>query len=465
MKFIYEKKKLLKIACALIALVMVFGVFAFVGCTNNNEETIQCQCTTGPTGPYGSAGTQTFLAPQLSDAAYDLDATVEFPRTYFDASIRIADIVIFSTGNMRTILVVENSSGNTEFGAGISLSRQDGNDATCDCNTNGSANGLVYGFGDWDGQVNTWIDSNGVRYGLPFVEFGSYPRSYVGDALNTILEDAHSSLIRTGRSFITCSSPSHLLGVFAPHASHEYSFDDEYFVRVSIIRVSSSAASNTFNNTNYEIGANGTIRWMRIEPIRWLIANWQQLPTNINSAGTGEATYKRLVAAETVTGGIPFSTANEVLWENSIARSFLNNEFLNNAFCDLERTLIQNTNIPNVTSYGAEFGAGGTPTDDYVFLLSFSEFNNRQGSSFGHLFFNWAQPNSNSHRQIRVSDFAVANNTVMAGNHMTGYWWLRDAASPNLAITVSREGGISVTNPSGRIFSFRPALMLALYQA
>ena len=64
-----------------------------------------------------------------------------------------------------------------------------------------------------------------------------------------------------------------------------------------------------------------------------------------------------------------------ITWEDCTLRRWLNGEFLNKAFFDFEKKLIQRTNVDNgqAESYSGYNTVGGNHTKDRVFLLSYKE--------------------------------------------------------------------------------------------
>ena len=64
-----------------------------------------------------------------------------------------------------------------------------------------------------------------------------------------------------------------------------------------------------------------------------------------------------------------------ITWEDCTLRRWLNGEFLNEAFSDLEKKLIQTTNVDNgaVQCNNRYDTTGGNNTEDQVFLLSYKE--------------------------------------------------------------------------------------------
>ena len=72
----------------------------------------------------------------------------------------------------------------------------------------------------------------------------------------------------------------------------------------------------------------GTIKWENVEPISYIIRNWEQMPKNINPKGDGSARYFDLKAENAVITNLPFypesQEQNSTMWQNSTHRGFLN---------------------------------------------------------------------------------------------------------------------------------------------
>jgi len=244
---------------------------------------------------------------------------------------------------------------------------------------------LTYGIGDWGGQSWSYAASNKVRTGVPYVELGEYPCTYVGGEMNYTLNLEYqygaviSSIIPTGRGFTSNDGTDTAYSAFyAPKSSPEYWYNGQKYVRVDILPHN---PDNPFS-TGAAIGSSG-VRWIKVEPIKWLIGNWDKLPKNINPDGDGTAKTMDLIAAETLMAGIPFS-ANSLLWENSILRMFLNSVFLGEAFDAGERALIASSVLPNnALDDSYQVVEAGAPTVDKVFLPSYHDVADPNGMFSG----------------------------------------------------------------------------------
>ena len=111
---------------------------------------------------------------------------------------------------------------------------------------------------------------------------------------------------------------------FAGKHSPEFEYKGDRYVRV----ISSPRDQNIeyFNGT--ETGKIGTVRWVKVEPISFIIRNWDDLPISINPKGNGSAEYFDLMSEEVIIANIPYYPDSRVkncdMWQNSMPRGFLN---------------------------------------------------------------------------------------------------------------------------------------------
>jgi len=339
--------------------------------------------------------------------------------------------------------------------------------------------GAVIGEGNWDGQASTYLASNKIHTGIHYVEYGNFPKSYVGDSLNTELNTAYNagSLINgmalTGKSYTvnTIADTESAYGGnttnnWIPTTAAEYSFNGGKYVRKIMYsaRDYNTASVNTFaDGTTF---ATDQYYWFNVEPIRWLIANWDELPKSVNPSGAGTATSMKLAASEEITAGVPFfynaTAADRTMWKNSAARSYLNEKFLNEAFTVAERNAILASTVANNdgngVGYDAAAGAGASfNTTDKIFLLSYYEV--FTGGDYYNIF------NTTQKQWVYVSDFALANFAFSSNGTSyprIGVWWLRSAYSSSYVRYVYSSSSVLYTNPNLLDGSLRPAFVLAL---
>lgn len=156
------------------------------------------------------------------------------------------------------------------------------------------------------------------------LEFGEYPKSFVGKSENIKLEELFNQgkLVATGKTYSGAS------------LNREYSYDGHKYVRVQA-KLFGFDPSNRFRKEMTP--QSGTYLWVKVEPIVWRIKNWNELPKEINPNGTGEATFIDVKTEEAIVAGIPFHPTfqmilerNGQLWQNSSIRGYLNGIDVNN---------------------------------------------------------------------------------------------------------------------------------------
>ena len=291
---------------------------------------------------------------------------------------------------------------------------------------------------------------------LHYIEFGSYPQTYVGDSMNETLETWYES-----------NSPANLKtyttrvdGNYGSYTSHMYT-DGEIYARGYSYRNNSSYTYSTGDS----VPANGTVVWFKVEPIRWLVLNYDEY-----IAGTDAELelLSELVLASYIYFNPSESDGNS--WETSYIREWMNGTFYNNAFAADEQEIIAtSTVLNNVTGDYANSTSDGTgpTTYDKIYFKSYYEMNSG-------LFFTGTAPQDNARRICSPTDFALSNYASMYVNtsHTTAnrpnggtvHYWLRSAGgSASYAFFVSNLGDIHNSDYVYRtFFGVRPALRLAI---
>lgn len=160
----------------------------------------------------------------------------------------------------------------------------------------------------------------------------------------------------------------------------------------------------------------------------------------------------------------PYNTEYaDITWETCTLRSWLNDEFLNNAFSKEEQSAILLTEVDNSSGQGySEWNtSGGNNTQDRVFLLSYAE-------AYKYLDVTTENENNTGSR-VAPTDYAMQNGAWTSDSYKTadgaaaGWWWLR---SPGY----DRDYAADVGNTGSLICDFvnyddgcvRPAFLLNL---
>ena len=141
----------------------------------------------------------------------------------------------------------------------------------------------------------------------------------------------------------------------------------------------------------------------------------------------------------------------DITWENCTLRRWLNEEFLNEAFSDSEKELIQTTNVDNsqAEGYGGN-AAGGNNTEDQVFLLSYKE-------AFKDYF------SDNNSRICFPTEYAKIQGAYVDKNTGSTWWWLRSPGhNQSSAARISSIGSAVSNNVYYDSLCIRPALWVNL---
>jgi hypothetical protein len=163
------------------------------------------------------------------------------------------------------------------------------------------------------------------------IEFGSYPQTRVTDAgllsiLNAAIPDINGNVVLNG-------------------ARYKRMF-------YSVVN-GNQAVNGYYANTVY---------WFQYEPIQWRVLS--------NTAGELFVISEKILEASVYNQDF-----EEVTWETSDLRSWLNNSFINTAFTPAEQAEVFSTTVINEDNPWDGTG-GGNDTVDKLFLLSFSELMN-----------------------------------------------------------------------------------------
>ena len=300
-------------------------------------------------------------------------------------------------------------------------------------------------------QVGGTYEGTASTLYLHYIGFGSYPQTYVGDSMNSTLESWYES-----------NSPANLKtyttrvdGNYGSYTSHMYT-DGEIYARGYSYRYNSSYKYSTGDR----VPANGTVVWFKVEPIRWLVLNYEEY-----IAGTDAEL--ELMSELMLTSNIYFnpSTSDGNSWSDSYIREWANGTFYNSAFAADEQEMIAtSTVLNNVTGgYNSSTSDGtGTTTYDKIYLRSYYEMSSGLFST-GTTNQNWAR------RLCSPTDFALSNYTNMFTSYTTSYrtgtsyYWTRSAGiSAAYACIVCNYGDLTDGVVHGTYRGVRPALRLAI---
>lgn len=161
------------------------------------------------------------------------------------------------------------------------------------------------------------------------LQIGEYVKTKVDENLSRTLEllyhggKIQEGIVCTGRWY-SSNGQKEFFKDYAGKHSPEFEYQGNRYVRV----VSYPNGEEDRYSDGTPTGKVGTIRWAKVEPISFVIKNWDEMPKSINPKGNGRAKYFDLRAEEAITSNIPFypdkDDKNSIMWQNSSIRGFFN---------------------------------------------------------------------------------------------------------------------------------------------
>ncbi len=177
------------------------------------------------------------------------------------------------------------------------------------------------------------------------------------------------------------------------------------------------------------------------ESIEWLVLDIQD--------------GKALLISKYALDAQPFNTeGTNVTWETCTLRTWLNNDFYNKAFTDVEKEVINTTKVVAESNPSDDFKSNdpGNDTQDKVFVLSYNE---------AYKYFN-----SDSERHCKPTTYADERGAyVYAYDSFKGntYWWLRNPGAYNrdaLFVHSSGNSGFTGAGVHTTFYTVRPAMWI-----
>lgn len=163
------------------------------------------------------------------------------------------------------------------------------------------------------------------------ITFGEYPKTFVGNNLNNMLESAFKfgQMKKTDKKYVTAINK----------LADEYEFEGETYVR-EVVKAGHKFIRNGVVFDDGTALEKGSYAWFKVEPIVWKINNWDDMPKKINPNGNGTAAVIDVTAEEAICA-LPFFPQKVVhckdsnvkfasLWQNSSIRGWLNGYDVNN---------------------------------------------------------------------------------------------------------------------------------------
>lgn len=181
-----------------------------------------------------------------------------------------------------------------------------------------------------DYDIKEVYDENGeIIYHC--LQLGERPKTKVDEELSKKLESLYhggrlqEGISATGRWY-TDNGQKEDYKDFAGVHSPEFEYEGQKYTR-EIAYPDSDSTDRLFSDGT-QIGQAGIVRWFKVEPVSWIIRNWDEMPKSINPKGNGKAKCFDLISEEIITGNIPFypneDDLNSTMWQNSTIRGFFN---------------------------------------------------------------------------------------------------------------------------------------------
>ena len=261
------------------------------------------------------------------------------------------------------------------------------------------------------------------------VTFGSYPQTKV----------ISSSLISTLNNKAGSTSNWNSYG-YTENATMKYIDVEEggqkyrgvYFTAYRPTDINNPASDSNAQQDDHGYTVS-TKYWFKYEPITWTILT------------EDTAAKKVFVLCDMILDAQLYDASGSNNYEESYIRQWLNEDFLNTAFSDLQKEIVVTSLVDNDDNIIGDYSNGNKffcdDTEDKIFLISKGEV---KSASYGF--------NGNSDRKKTVTDYARSQGAYADANG-GDWWWMRtpsySSANPNksdLAHNLKVDGSIWSTN-------------------
>jgi len=288
---------------------------------------------------------------------------------------------------------------------------------------------------------------------LFITNYGEYPQTYVGDALNETLKGLADSY-KTGKSYTTAVYYSGSNST--PTTLEEYLYNGKKYAKLT--------NSNVYNTgtkfTTEDICEDSKVYFFLVEPI-------------IVKAMESDGETAKVMSMSSL-GSVQFeqwddetqgSAYYDNSWKNSDIRAFLNSSFLTESGLNsvAVETTIKNDDYFNTSPDDSD-------TTDKIWLASAEEIITWSGSGDSGMTLNVFIANSglgdnhNMHRKVKPSDMALASYTYYYEDYDAGWYFLRSPGNiGNYVCYVNDYGYVLCANTYGsNSYGFCPAFVINL---
>ncbi len=188
------------------------------------------------------------------------------------------------------------------------------------------------------------------------------------------------------------------------------------------------------------------------EKIEWLVLD------------IDEVNHRALLLSRHGLDAKPYNKPRDLIitWEDCTLRTWLNSDFLNEAFTAKEQSAILTTAVDNSNGQGYSKWStyGGSSTRDKIFLLSYAEANKYLGVTY--------ENRNNTKARVAPTAYAIKQGAIATSSNATAEnmaaveWWLRSPALQGSAAFVQSDGSL-ISGPAYYThYVVRPALWVNL---
>ncbi|CDA89306.1 putative RCC1 repeat domain protein [Ruminococcus sp. CAG:563] len=197
-----------------------------------------------------------------------------------------------------------------------------------------------------------------------------------------------------------------------------------------------SSTSNSYQDDNGYY--TGNTYYFKYEPLKWCVLDASTGLMACDSAIDSQPYNNYVLYADYGYWGDSNKMHYASNWEYSSLRAWLNNEFYNTAFSEMQQDRIKKLTRENKSKWDSIYDSN--PTSDKITLLSYDEASN---ASYG---FSSADSKDIARRR-KVTDYAKCQglyvyNSSGSSNNGNSWWWLRSPGSNSNGVAdVSGDGG------------------------
>lgn len=407
----------------------------------------------------------TFIGWYEGDTLYTNDLsftlTITEPKT-FEARYSVNKYTITLDNQASDVTISGITSGSKyEYGTQITLTATNNSGLYVKWQVNGVIKhyGNEYTFAVPSKEVTITTTTTPYTREDNKIYFGKYPQTKVeDDTLISSLNDLAGEKPTSANMHNWTSYKYYISGSVEDYMFYQdididsdgsYDYRGVYFTSYRPYNYSSSSSSsNTYQNENGY--STNTIYWFSYDPIEWDVlteSNGKALIIANLILDSQEYYPSASSSSFSHNGGTGYANNYEL----SAIRKFLNDNFYNTAFNDLEKSIIETTNVDNSassTGYSSNSYACNN-TNDKMFLLSYKEATTYFSSYTA--------------RKAKGTDYAKCQGLYVNSSSYS-YWWLRSPSSYDASIAqhVNHGGGISDFHVLSTDYGVRPACYINL---